>query len=62
MRLGGVLVERVGEIFTVGNERADDAKYLGDARGHGPIGIGLDGCDRGGGVVGYRWNKVIGDS
>jgi hypothetical protein len=47
---GGASAETVGEAPAVRDERVDDAERAGDARGHGPIGIGLDGCDRGGGV------------
>ena len=57
MRVGGVLAQRVGEILAVGDERADEAEDLADARRHGPMGIGLDGCDRGGGGVEHERNK-----
>jgi hypothetical protein len=57
MRLGGVVFERFGEIFAVGDERAEDPEDLTDARGHGPGGLGLEGGDRGRGVVGHRGNK-----
>ena len=59
MRDGGVVVERVGEIPAVGDERADDAEDLADARRHGPIGIGLEGFGRGGGGVAHERNKNI---
>ena len=51
VRHGGVLVEGVGEILAVGDERADDAEDLADARGHGPIGV--VGFGRSGGGVGH---------
>jgi len=51
VRDGGVLVEGFGEILAVGDERADDAEDLGDARGHGPMGV--VGFGRGGGGGGH---------
>jgi len=57
VRGGGVLLKRSGEILAVGDERADEAEDLADARGHGPIGIGLAGFDRGGGCVEHEHNK-----
>ncbi len=59
MRVGGMLAQRVGEVLAVGDERADEAEDLADALRHGPIGIGLDGCDRGGGGVEHERNKNI---
>jgi hypothetical protein len=57
MRVGGVLAQRVGEIFVAGDERVDEAEDVADAPRHGPMGIGLDGGDRGGGGVGHEQNK-----
>jgi len=57
-RVVGVLLEEVGEVPAVGDERADEAEELADARGHGPIGgIGVEEIGRGGEGVGHGWNR-----
>jgi hypothetical protein len=57
-RVVGVLLEEVGEVAAVGDERADEAENLADARGHGPIGgIGVEGGAWGGGCVGHGRNR-----
>ena len=43
LRVGGVLAQRLREIPAVGDERADEAEDRTDARGLGPIGIGVGG-------------------
>ena len=57
MRGGAVLAQRVGEIPAVGDEGAEEAEDLADTRGHGPIGIGLEGFGRCGGCVEHEHNK-----
>ncbi len=57
MRSGAVLAQRVGEVPAVGDEGAEEAKDLADARGHDPIGIGLEGFGRCGGGVEHERNK-----
>ncbi len=59
VRVGGVPAQRVGEVLAVGDERADEAEDLADARRHGPMRIGLDGGGRGGGGVEHERNKNI---
>ena len=54
IRACGVLLESVGEVFTVGDERSDEAEDLADAGGHGGVG----GFGRGGECVGHKWNKT----
>ena len=49
VRDAGVQVQGISEASAVDDTRVNDAEHLGDARGHGPIGMELDGCDRGGG-------------
>src|SRR5271170_5388405 len=57
MRVSGVLLQRVDEILAVGDERANEAEDLADARGHGPIGIGLEGFGLCGGYIEHEHNK-----
>ena len=55
--VGGVLLEGVGEVPAIGDERFEEAEDLADARGDGPIGIGLGGGGRSGGGVAHERNK-----
>jgi len=53
-----VLAQCLDDVSAVGDERAEEAEDVADAsgveaRGHGPIGIELDGFGRGGGGVGH---------
>jgi hypothetical protein len=49
----GVLLEGVGEVPAIGDECVEEADDLADARGLGPIGIGLEGSGRSGGGAGH---------
>jgi hypothetical protein len=66
MRVCGVLLEGVGEVPAVGDQRAEEAEDLADASRLGPIGIGLarrDRCSGGGchernkNTEGGRWAR-----
>jgi hypothetical protein len=60
MRACGVLLEGVGEVPAVGDERAEEAEDLADASRLGPIGIGLGRRDRCSGGGCHERNKNTG--